>query len=112
MMLRLRIQDHRIAEIETLMTRNTPRVLAMPPFYPMGEEAEPAGKRLNREQLINGAVGYLIAVAMADGSPAPFSDDCSRTEVGLVSGVGKGRTPPVGDPPSAIGEDAIRATWG
>ncbi|HTY92547.1 MAG TPA: hypothetical protein VMC02_01585 [Steroidobacteraceae bacterium] len=115
MMLRLRVQDHRISEIETILTRNTPRALTMPDFDPMWEEAEPAGQRLTRAQLIKGAVGYLTAVAMADGSLAPFSDDCSRTEVGLVSAVGKGRKPPVGDPPSATGDqfqDAIRATLG
>jgi hypothetical protein len=93
MMLRLRIEDRKIAEIETIMTRNTPRALTMPNFDPMWEEAEPPGKRLTRAELIKGAVGYLTAVAMADGSLAPFSDDCSRTEVGLVSAVGKGRTP-------------------
>ena len=115
MMLRLRVQDHRISEIETIISRNNPRILAMPAFDPMWEEAEPAGKRLTRAQLIQGAVGYLTAVAMADGRLAPFSDDCSRTEVGLVSAVGKGRKPPVGDPPSATGDqfqDAIRATLG
>jgi hypothetical protein len=115
MMLRLRVQDHKIAEVETIMTRNTPRALTMPNYDPMWEEAEPAAKRLTRAQLIQGAVGYLTAVAMADGHLAPFSDDCSRTEVGLVSAVGKGRTPPAGDPPSATGDqfqDAIRATRG
>ena len=115
MMLRLRVQNHQIAQIETIIARNTPRVLAMAAFDPMWEEAEPAGKRLTRAQLIKGAVGYLTAVAMADGRLAPFSDDCSRTEVGLVSAVGKGRKPPVGDPPSATGDqfqDAIRATLG
>lgn len=96
MMLRLRVQDHKIAEIETIMTRNTPRALAMPAYDPMWEEAEPVGKRLTRAQLVKSAVGYLTAVAMADGRLAPFSDDCSRTEVGLVSAVGKGRKPPVG----------------
>jgi hypothetical protein len=113
MMLRLRVQHHKISEIETIISRNTPRVLAMPAFDPMWEETEPAGERLTREQLIKGAVGYLTAVAMADGRLAPFSDDCSRTEVGLVSAVGKGRKPPVGDPPSVTGDqfqDAIRAT--
>lgn len=115
MMLRLRVRKSRIAEIETIMTRNTPRALTMPTFDPMWEEVEPVGKRLTRAQLIQGAVGYLTAVAMADGSLAPFSDDCSRTEVGLVSAVGKGRAPPAGDPPSATGDqfqDAIRATLG
>jgi hypothetical protein len=115
MMVRLRVQHRRIAEIETIIARNTPRVLAMPAFDPMWEEAEPVGKRLTRAQLIKGAVGYLTAVAMADGKLAPFSDDCSRTEVGLVSAVGKGRKPPVGDPPSATGDqfqDGIRATLG
>jgi hypothetical protein len=113
MMLRLRVQDGRIAEIETIISRNNPRVVAMPPFDPMWEEPEPKAKRLTRAQLIKGAVGYVTAVAMADGKLAPFSDDCSRTEVGLVSAVGKGRKPPVGDPPSATGDqfqDAIRAT--
>lgn len=113
MMLRLRVQDRKISEIETIISRNNPRVLAMSAFDPMWEEDEPVGKRLTRAQLIKGAVGYLTAVAMADGSLAPFSDDCSRTEVGLVSAVGKGRKPPVGDPPSATGDqfqDAIRAT--
>jgi len=113
MMLRLRVQEHKIAEIETIISRNNTRVVAMPPFDPMWEEAEPVAKRLTRAQLIKGAVSYLTAVAMADGKLAPFSDDCSRTEVGLVSAVGKGRKPPVGDPPSATGDqfqDAIRAT--
>ncbi len=115
MMLRLRVQDRKISEIETIISRNNPRILTMPPFDPMWEETEPAGRRLTRAQLIKGAVGYLTAVAMADGSLAPFSDDCSRTEVGLVSAVGKGRKPPAGDPPSATGDqfqDAIRATLG
>ena len=115
MMLRLRVQNHRISEIETIIARNNTRVLAMPAFDPMWEESEPVGKRLTRAQLIKGAVGYVTAVAMADGSLAPFSDDCSRTEVGLVSAVGKGRKPPPGDPPSATGDqfqDAIRATLG
>jgi hypothetical protein len=115
MMVRLRVQQQKISEIETIISRNNPRVVAMPAFDPMWEEAEPAGRRLTRAQLIKGAVGYLTAVAMADGRLAPFSDDCSRTEVGLVSAVGKGRKPPVGDPPSATGDqfqDAIRATLG
>ncbi len=113
MMLRLRVQDHKIAEIETIISRNNTRVVAMPPIDPMWEEAEPPATRLTRAQLIKGALSYLTAVAMADGKLAPFSDDCSRTEVGLVSAVGKGRKPPVGDPPSATGDqfqDAIRAT--
>lgn len=113
MMLRLRVKDRKISEIETIISRNNPRVVSMAPFDPMWEEAEPPAKRLTRAQLIKGAVGYLTAVAMADGKLAPFSDDCSRTEVGLVSAVGKGRKPPVGDPPSATGDqfqDAIRAT--
>ena len=113
MMVRLRVQQQKISEIETIISRNNPRVVAMPAFDPMWEEAEPAGQRLTRSQLIKGAVGYLTAVAMADGKLAPFSDDCSRTEVGLVSAVGKGRKPPVGDPPSVSGDqfqDAIRAT--
>lgn len=115
MMLRLRVQHRKISEIETIISRNNPRVVTMPAIDPMWEEAEPAGKRLTRSQLIKGAVGYVTAVAMADGRLAPFSDDCSRTEVGLVSAVGKGRKPPVGDPPSATGDqfqDAIRATLG
>jgi hypothetical protein len=115
MMLRLRVQDQKISEIETIISRNTPRVLSMPAFDPMWEEAEPVAKRLTRAQLIKGAVAYVTAVAMADGRLAPFSDDCSRTEVGLVSAVGKGRKPPLGDPPSATGDqfqDAIRATLG
>jgi hypothetical protein len=113
MMVRLRVQDHKISEIESIMTRNTSRALTMANYDPMWEESEPVAKRLTRAQLIKGAVGYLTAVAMADGSLARFSDDCSRTEVGLVSAVGKGRTPPAGDPPSATGDqfqDAIRAT--
>jgi hypothetical protein len=113
MMLRLRVRDHKISEIETIISRNNPRIVAMPPFDPMWEQDEPVGQRLTRAQLIKGAVAYLTAVAMADGKLAPFSDDCSRTEVGLVSAVGKGRKPPAGDPPSATGDqfqDAIRAT--
>ncbi len=115
MMLRLRVQGQKIAEIETIISRNNTRVVMMPAIDPMWEEAEPKSQRLTRAQLVKGAVSYVTAVAMADGSLAPFSDDCSRTEVGLVSAVGKGRKPPVGDPPSATGDqfqDAIRATLG
>jgi hypothetical protein len=46
MMLRLRVQDRKITEIETIISRNTQRVLAMPAFDPMWEEAEPVGRGL------------------------------------------------------------------
>jgi hypothetical protein len=89
MTLRLKIEHRKIAEIETILTRNAPAALTMPPIDPMWNEPEPVASRLTREQLIAGAVGYVTAVALADGSKAPFSDECSRVEVGRTMALGR-----------------------
>lgn len=114
--LRLKIADRKISQIETILTRNTQNALTMPSPDPLWDEAEPPASRLTRDQLVKGAVGYLTAVAMADGSLAPFSDDCSRIEVGMTTALGKAdkpRAPIIA--PSATGDqfqDAIRSTIG
>jgi len=114
--LRLKIEDRKISQIETILTRNTNNALTMPPPDPMWDDVEPPASRLTRDQLTKGAVGYLTAVAMADGSLAPFADDCSRIEVGMTTALGKADKPraPIIQP-SATGDqfqDAIRSTIG
>jgi hypothetical protein len=116
MTLRLKVEQRKIAEIETILTRNAPAALTMPPIDPMWNDVEPIATRLTREQLIAGAVGYVTAVALADGSKAPFSDECSRVEVGRTMALGRRdkATAPVVQQSKAGDQwtDAVAATLG
>lgn len=97
--LRLTIAGRRITEIETVVVRNAPSALTMPAVEPIWNEIEPAATRLTREQLVQGALGYLRAVVFEDGHLAPFAESCIRLENGGVMALGPHDKPPVPMPP-------------
>jgi hypothetical protein len=73
------------------------------------------GKRLTRAQLIKGTIGYLRAVAFANGKLAPFAESCIRLENGGVMSLGPHDKPPVPFRPLTRDDDwaaAVRASMG
>ncbi len=86
--LRLRVQDHRITEIEQLVIRDdkaAARVNAMSPD-PLYRELVPAAERMSRADLIATANEYFTGMQQNDGrGDYPFTDDCSRIENGMQS---------------------------
>ncbi len=100
LMARLKLVDRKLTEIETVVNREAPGAMTQPAYEPMWNEVEPQAKRLTREQLIAGAVGYLRAVALVDGKLAPFARSCVRLENGNVMALGPDDTPPVSLPPA------------
>ncbi len=95
---RLKVVDGKLTEIETVVNRDAAGAISQPAYEPMWNEVEPKGKRLTREQLIAGAIGYLRAVAFADGKLAPFARSCIRLENGNVMALGPDDKPPVALP--------------
>jgi len=95
LMVRLEVVDRKLTEIETVVNRDAAGAVTQPAYEPMWNEVEPRGKRLTREQLIAGALGYLRAVAFADGKLAPFARSCIRLENGNVMALGPDDEPPV-----------------
>ena len=96
---RLKVVDHRITEIETVVTRHDRSATNLPPSDPswmqIMQREEPAASRLSREALKQGALGYLRSVAFHDGSLAPYSESCIRLENGNVTAYGPHDKPPV-----------------
>ena len=84
--LRLRVQDHRITEIEQLVIRDekaAARVNAMSPD-PLYRELVPAAERMSRADLIATANKYFTGMQQNDGKgDYPFTDDCNRIENGM-----------------------------
>jgi hypothetical protein len=84
--LRLKVVDHKITEVETIISRNSRNAGNLPPKDPSWMEVfdriEPASKRLTREQLIQGAVAYMRSIAFKNGELAPFAESCIRLENG------------------------------
>lgn len=117
--LRLKTLNRRITQIETIVVRNAPSALRMPPVEPIWNEIEPPATRLTRQQLEKGAVDYMRAVVFENGRLAPFSVSCIRLENGGVMALGAGDKPPVPLPPlppSVADSDqwivAVRSTLG
>jgi len=84
--LRLRIDNRRIAEVETLVVRNERAAenlekLGKP--NPMFLNAIPTAERMRREDLIQTANLYFSGMQQNDGKGVyPFADDCNRIENG------------------------------
>src|SRR4051794_28367645 len=76
--LRLKVVDHKITEVETIISRNSRNAANLPPKDPSWMEVfdrvEPASKRLTREQLIQGTIGYMRSIAFKKGDLAPFAE--------------------------------------
>jgi len=87
--LRLKIVQHRIAEVETVVVRKTAQPFASPEALrdkPILSEIEPPEQRLTREQLISVANGYFATLQQNNGTLfTPFDDNCNRIEDGTAT---------------------------
>jgi hypothetical protein len=115
MALRLKVVGRKIAEIETILARNSRGALTMPARDPLWDEGEPTAGRLTRAQLVDGVLGYMRAVAASDGKLAPFAESCIRLENGNVMSLGPHDTSPLPLAPLSRDDDwaaAVRTTFG
>ena len=84
--LRLKIENRRIAEAESVVIRN-PRTFDLMEKAgapdPILLETVPPSERLSRTQLTAIANQYFEAIEQGNGKVAPFSDDCNRFENGM-----------------------------
>ena len=114
LMVRLKVVDRRIAEIETVVDRHARSAWNLPPKDPswmqIMEREEPAETRLSREALKKGALGYLRSVAFHDGRLAPYAESCIRLEDGNVTAIGPHDVPPVpiGPQPTQVAGEPAR----
>lgn len=84
--LRLKIMDNWILEIETLLSRKGCHPLFSPDTArnnPLWDVSIPESDRLTREELIRIADGYFEGIEKADGSIVMFHPDCQRKENGI-----------------------------
>ena len=114
LMVRLKVVDRKITEIETVVDRHARSAWNLPPKDPswmqiMARE-EPAETRLSREELKKGALGYLRSVAFHDGRLAPYAESCIRLEDGNVTAIGPHDVPPVpiGPQPTQVAGEPAR----
>ena len=79
--LRLKIENQRISEIETLVVRDAAAAKAIDAMEPEPSflEGTPAAGRPARQQMIAVADRYLTAI---EGGKAPFGSDCNRIQNG------------------------------
>jgi hypothetical protein len=99
LMVRLKVVNRKIAEIETVVDRHARSAWNLPPKDPswmqIMEREEPARTRVSRDELVKGALGYLRSVAFHDSRLAPYSESCIRLEDGNVTAYGPHDVPPV-----------------
>jgi hypothetical protein len=94
--MRLRVEDGRICEVETVVDRQTglPAPFGPPDRYthdPAFAEVLPPDERKPRERLRAVADSYFDTVELNDGTVfAPFDPDCGRTENGISTTAGGG----------------------
>jgi len=115
LMIRLKVAGGVLSQIETVVVRDAPASLTQPAYEPLWDQVEPQHQRLTRQQLIDGALGYMRAVALEKGSLAPFAESCVRLENGMVMALGPHDKPPVPLQPLAHDDDwaaAVRASLG
>jgi hypothetical protein len=79
--LRLKLENQRIAEIETLVVRDAAAAKAVDAMEPQPVflEGVPAVSRPTRQELVTVADRYFTAI---DGGKAPFGPDCDRVQNG------------------------------
>ncbi|MFX1277832.1 MAG: hypothetical protein ACFFA3_00340 [Promethearchaeota archaeon] len=84
--LRLKIIDNRITEIETLLSRKGCHPLFSPDTArnnPLWDILIPESDRLTRKELIRIADGYFEGIEKSDGSIVMLHPDCQRKENGI-----------------------------
>lgn len=83
---RLRVQNQKISEIETLVVRKQDMgsfLNANRTLKPIWDEVTPPEERVDRAALIKAADSYFEALLKGSGDLAPFDDDCVRIENGV-----------------------------
>jgi hypothetical protein len=120
--LRLKLENRKITEIETLVT------VSNPPLAGKGEPPTPTGaaaldllvapdaamlraetERRTRDQLVAAANGYFEAIERSDASAVPFSAQCNRLENGVQMTNSKTLNAAAIDPRALSCADQIRA---
>jgi hypothetical protein len=84
---RLKVELHRISEIETLVARKENGSLARPENLktpnPLFSETVPVAQRRSRQNLIAIANSYFNAIEKGHASFVPFDTNCNRIESGV-----------------------------
>lgn len=88
--LRLRVQNRRLTEIETIVARGDMAVNGVKNLEAMGKpraaflRETPAAARMSRSELVRVANMYFTGMQQNDGKGQyPFADDCDRLENGM-----------------------------
>ena len=85
--LRLKIELHRISEIEAIIARKEAGSLARPENLvtpnPLFAETVPPAQRRSRQNMIAIANSYFNAIEKGHGSFVPFDENCNRIESGV-----------------------------
>jgi hypothetical protein len=85
--MRLKIELHRISEIEALVARKEPGSIARPENLkvpnPIFSETVPSAERLSRQNMIAIANSYFNAIEKGHASFVPFDANCNRIESGV-----------------------------
>ena len=85
-LLRLRIQDFKISEAETIVVRKQDMAALFNPLrtlQPLWEEVAPPEERIGRDALVKVADSYFDALVQGSAALAPFDEDCMRFENGV-----------------------------
>jgi hypothetical protein len=91
---RLKIGDHRITEVETLVGRTTLTAAAtVAGPRPDFTQIIPEGERLDRDRLIAIARSNWDAMERGDGHAAPYAVDCERYDNGEKTSTGESPAP-------------------
>jgi hypothetical protein len=88
LVLRLKVENRRISEIETLVLRGAGSAINMEKAGtpdPVLMETVPPAERLPRAKLIATAKTYFEAIEQGNGGVAPFHKDCNRFENGTLT---------------------------
>ncbi len=84
--LRLKIENHKIAEIETIVNREKDEAANLEKrghTDPLFTETIPVAERVSRAELVKTANMYFSGMQLNDGKgDYPFTDDCDRVENG------------------------------
>jgi hypothetical protein len=109
--LRLKVELHRITEIETVISRKEAGSFARPEALvekPIFSETVPPEQRRSRENMIAIANSYFSAIEKGHASFVPFDKDCNRVESGVQTTNNQGGEPGGGpsNPTTALGCEA------
>ncbi len=85
LVLRLKIENGQITEIEHIVYRDVPKT-SMPNLVtprPGLVESVPPAERVPRQEMVRVALSYFDSIEQSNGNLAPFADDCERHENGM-----------------------------